>query len=358
MEVMPTAFTGAEADRASNARRLLAAAAVLAVVLGACTDAGPSEARDPTPSADPGITGTVLVSQRFGGELATIELPDGEPQPLTMPEDVRFVHAAYPLEDGQVLAVVEHGHARLRAYLLTAGTVEPVGPLLRRVHAFSFAAGHLLATRCDRSTSAWLLDLADPERWIPASGACGATLSPDGAEVAWSDGRRVLGAPTVPAADPEPLFDAAELEGLPSGMRRLEVVGGLSWGPGGLAIPLGNSERQGAAVLEPDGAVGFTPLGDRGAGIGASLAWQPSGELLAVASWGTLEAIVRVFPPRGDSRVVAMDADPIAGLVWSPGGDVLLAASQARWTFVTPAGAWIRSNPVPRGELVPIAWMG
>lgn len=354
---MPTAFPRAKPVRASIARPL-GVAMVLLAVLGACTEGGPAGSPQPTPGgAVANVAGTVLVAQGFGGELATIELPEGEPQPLAMPADVRFVHAAYVAEDGSVVAVVEHGHGRLRAYRLSAGAAQPVGPPLRRAHSFSFAADHLLAARCDRASSAWLLDLAAPERWVLAPGACGATLSPDGTEVAWSpDGRQVVRAPTDPAARPEPLLDAAELEGLPPGMGGLEVIGRLSWGPGGLAVPLGNNERQAAAVVESDGMVAVTALGDRGAGIGANLAWQPSGDLLAVASWGTLEAIVRVFPPSGNSRVVAMDEDPIAGLVWSPSGDVLLAASQSRWTFVTSSGEWIRSNPVPRGELVPIAW--
>jgi hypothetical protein len=102
--------------------------------------------------------------------------------------------------------------------------------------------------------------------------------------------------------------------------------------------------------------VAVTRLGNRGAGIGASLEWQPSGELLAAGSWSNLEALVWVLSPRGDSRIVAMDADPIAGLVWSPSGEALLAASQARWTFVTPQGQWLRSMPVPRGDLLPRAW--
>ena len=357
MGVMPTALAGDGAPRPSLRCRA-GIFPVLMLFLSACTGGEVSEGPTPLPDANPRVAGVVVVTQRFGGELATIELPDGEPEPLSMPEDVRFVHAAYVIGDGSVLAVIERDHERIQVYTLgTASDPVAIGPPLRRAHSFALAAGRLLAARCDRAKSAWILDLELPERWIPAPGGCGATLSPEGTVVAWSpDGRRVVQASTDPSAPVEPVLDAAGLDGLPPGMRRLEVIGRLSWGPGGLAVPLGNNERQAAAVVEEDGTVAVTPLGDRGAGIGASLAWQPSGGFLAVASWGTLEAIVRVFPPNGESRVVAMDADPIAGLLWSPGGEVLLAASQSRWTFVTAGGEWVRSTPVPRGELVPIGW--
>jgi hypothetical protein len=308
-----------ETDGASSVRRLLAAAVVLGLVLSACTPDDPPGSSGPTGGSDSAVTGTVLVAQGFGGGLATIELPDGDPQPLTMPEDVRFMHAAYVDEDGEILAVVEDERGRVRAYRLgAAAAAVPISPPLQVAHSFSFAAGHLLAARCDRRASAWVLDVAVPEQWRPAPGACGATLSPDGTAVAWSpDGRRVVWADTDAEGRPEPVLGPADLDDLPPGMQGLEVIGALSWGPEGLAIPLGNNERQAAAVFEPDGTVGITPLGARGAGIGASLSWQPSGELLAVASWGTLEAIVRVFPPRGQISVLAIDSYPMLCIVCS-----------------------------------------
>jgi hypothetical protein len=143
---------------------------------------------------------------------------------------------------------------------------------------------------------------------------------------------------------------------MPPGMDEgASVIGRLDWGPQGLAIPLGTNERQAAAVVTPDGEKHVTALGNRGAGLGAAFVWQPGGDLLATGAWSNLEAAVRLSS-REETRVVAIHPDPIAGLVWSPDGEVLLAASNTRWTFVASDGTWLRSVPVPRGESLPLAW--
>jgi hypothetical protein len=302
----------------------------------------------------------VLVFTGFRGGLATVELPDGDPRPLALPEGPSYVLAGYFLNDGSVVAVVERGFERVGAFRLGPDE-RPValGGPLRGTFTFSFAGGVLLAARCDARPAAYLLDVTSTAGWERVEGACGATLSPDGDTLVWTpDGRTVLRAATDGRADPETILDVTQIAGLPPGVaEEPEIIGELRWSRDGLAIPLGSSERQAAAVVGLEGDVDVTPLGERGAGIGSILAWQPEGELLAAGSWSNLEAVVRVFPVGSeDARVVAILPEQVAGLVWSPNGDVLLAASQSNWTFVTPEGAWVRSIPVRRGDSLPLAW--
>jgi WD40 repeat protein len=216
----------------------------------------------------------------------------------------------------------------------------------------------LLAARCVPRPGAFVLDLTAPSAgWRETPGSCGATLSPEGDALVWSpDGRVLLEAAVEGGDDAESVLDVAELSNMPPGMDEgVSIIGTLDWGRQGIAIPLGTNERQAAAVMTLDGGVNVTALGNRGAGLGAALAWQPGGSLLASGAWSNLEAAVRLSS--GDeTRVVAIHPDPIAGLVWSPNGEVLLAASNTRWTFVASDGTWLRSVPVPRGESLPLEW--
>lgn len=291
--------------------------------------------------------------------MATIELPGDDPRPLVLPETPSFVRAGFFLPDGSVLALMEHISGRTRAFILSANDPPiPLGPTLLGEFTFSLSGDRLLAARCVPRPNAFVLDLTAPSAgWRETPGSCGAMLSPEGDAVVWSpDGRLLLEKAVHGDGNAETVLEVAELRGMPPGMEEgASVIGRLDWGPQGIAIPLGTNERQAVAVVMPDGGVNVTALGNRGAGLGAALAWQPGGELLASGAWSNLEAAVRLSS--GDeTRVVAVHPDPIAGLAWSPDGEILLAASNTRWTFVASEGSWLRSVPVPRGESVPLAW--
>ena len=336
--------------------RLLAAVAV--AVLVACTTGSPERGAPRAPSVDRRIKGTLLVFTGFRSGLATIELPGDDPRPLMLPEEGAFARDAFFLPDGSVLGLLQLDVDRIRAFVLS-GEQPPValGPPLRGEFTFSVSGDRLLAARCVPRPGAFVLDVRAPSAgWREIQGSCGGALSPTGDAVVWSPDGRLLLEAAIEGGDAETVVDVADLRGMPPGMDEgTSVIGTLDWGPQGLAIPLGTNERQAAATVTPGGEEHVTALGNRGAGLGAALAWQPGGDLLASGAWSNLEAAVRLSS-REETRVAAIHPDPIAGLVWSPDGEVLLAASNTRWTFIASDGTWLRSVPVPRGESLPLAW--
>jgi hypothetical protein len=337
--------------------RLLVAIAVVGLV--ACTTGSRETGAPRAPSVDRRISGTLLVFIGFQSGLATIGLPGDDPRPLMLPEQGAFARDAFFLPDGSVLGLLQLDFDRIRAFVLS-GEQPPValGPPLRGEFTFSLSGDRLLAARCVPRPGAFVLDLTAPSAgWRETPGSCGATLSPEGDALVWSpDGRVLLEAAVEGGDDAESVLDVAELSNMPPGMDEgVSIIGTPGWGPQGIAIPLGTNERQAAAAVTPDGEEHVTALGNRGAGLGAALAWQPGGELLASGAWSNLEAAVRLSS-REETRVAAIHPDPIAGLVWSPDGEVLLAASNTRWTFIASDGTWLRSVPVPRGESLPLAW--
>ena len=322
-------------------------------------DDGGSPAPEPA-GDDPRLRGSVLVANGFfQGGLSIIELADGEPQPVPMPES-RPVQAGFFTEDGSVVAVLSQEGGTLQAYR-SSPDEDPValGGQLDGVFTFSLAGDALLAADCAAAEpSVYVVDIGSPTDWQRVGGACGAALSPDGTSFAWQrDGRHLLQT-AVAAAGPGTILDVTQIRGLPAGMSGdLTTAGEIRWGEPGIALSVETGERQAAVVVGNDGAVHVARLGPQGAGLRPGFAWQPGGDLLAISSWSNIEGVLRVFDPGADeTRVVGLQGDPYNGVVWSPDGDVLLAASDSWWTFVSPDGTWIRSIPVGRGSSLPLAW--
>jgi hypothetical protein len=332
---------------------------VLVLLSGCVSDEGSPA---PRPAGDDlRLRGSVLVANGFfQGGLSVIELPDGEPQPVPMPES-RPVQAGFFLEDGSVVAVMDQGGGTFQAYR-SSPDGEPValGGQLDGVFTFSLAGEVLLAADCAAvRPSVYVVDVVSPTEWQRVEGACGAALSPDGTSFAWQrDGRHLIETPVAPATEPRTILDVRQIDGLPAAMTGDLAIGGeLRWGEPGLALSVETGERQAAVVVGEDDAVHVAPLGPQGAGLRPGFAWQPGGDLLAISSWSNIEGVLRIFDPGADqTRVVGLQGDPFSGLVWSPDGDVLLAASDSWWTFVSPDGTWIRSIPVGRGSSLPLAW--
>jgi hypothetical protein len=330
------------------------------LLLSACVSddgEGPAPAPD---GDDPRLRGSVLVANGFfQGGLSIIELPDGEPEPVPMPES-RPVQAGFFLEDGSVVAVIDQGGGTFQAYR-SSPDEEPValGGQLDGVFTFSLAGNVLLAADCAATRpSVYVVDVVSPTDWQRVEGACGAALSPQGTSFAWQRDGRHLVQTAIAAGGPGTILDVTQIEGLPEGMSGdLAIAGELRWGEPGIALSVETGERQAAVVVGNDGAVHVAPLGPQGAGLRPGFAWQPGGDLLAISSWSNIEGVLRVFDPGADeTRVVGLQGDPYNGVVWSPDGDVLLAASDSWWTFVSPDGTWIRSIPVGRGSSLPLAW--
>ena len=330
------------------------------LLLSACVS---DDGRSPAPAPDgddPRLRGSVLVANGFfQGGLSIIELPDGEPQPVPMPES-RPVQAGFFTEDGSVVAVIDQGGGTFQAYR-SSPDEEPValGGQLDGVFTFSLGGNVLLAADCAATRpSVYVVDVVSPTDWERVEGACGAALSPQGTSFAWQRDRRHLVQTAIAAGGPGTILDVTQIEGLPEGMSGdLAIAGELRWGEPGIALSVETGERQAAVVVANDGAVHVAPLGPQGAGLRPAFAWQPGGDLLAISSWSNIEGVLRIFDPRAEeTRVIGLQRDPFIGVVWSPDGDALLAASDSWWAFVSPDGTWIRSIPVGRGSSLPLAW--
>jgi hypothetical protein len=255
---------------------------------------------------------------------------------------------------------MDQGGGTFQAYR-SSPDEEPValGGQLDGVFTFSLAGDVLLAADCATTRpSVYVVDVVSPTDWQRAEGACGAALSPEGTSFAWQRDGRHLVQTAIAAGGPGTILDATQIEGLPEGMSGdLEIAGELRWGDPGIALSVETGDRQAAVVVSNDGVVHLAPLGPQGAGLRPAFAWQPGGDLLAISSWSNIEGVLRIFDPRAEeTRVIGLQGDPFNGVVWSPDGDALLAASDSWWTFVAPDGTWIRSIPIGRGSSLPLAW--
>lgn len=326
------------------------------MLAASCTGGGSGD-RGATDRPDHRLRGTILVSTDFRSGLATVELPDGTPQEIELPLTFRVVFGSF-LDDGSILAVVQEDLDLDRAYRISDGAPEALGPPLRDRFGLTFSVegDTLLAASCGDRPIGFVLDLAAPTVWRRVDASCGASLSPGAEAMAWSpDGRTLVRSP-VDGGEPEPVLELGEIEGL-SAMGGDLTIGGFGWGPGGIAITAYGGDRQ-AAIVAPEGSTPFVaPLGGTGPVARSFLSWQPEGDLLAVMMWNNLEGIVRILDPRTEqSRIIAMVQEPPRGMVWSPSGDVVLAGTDLRWVYVAPDGEWLRSVPVARGDSLPLDW--
>ncbi|MGZ8565982.1 MAG: hypothetical protein ACXWXS_02910 [Actinomycetota bacterium] len=305
------------------------------------------------------MSGSVLIATSFMSGLAIVELPDGPPQELRLPRAVRVLTGFFE-PDGSVVAVIEQPVGRVRIYRASVDArPSPLGPALGGYFTFSLAGRTLLAAGCGARPVGYLLDLDTPDGWREVDAGCGASLSADAGSLAWSrDGVTLLERP-VDGKGEERILDLAKVEELPAGIdRSARIDGSPAWGPDAMALAVTTEEHSAVVVAASDQEPVIGPLGRRAPASAVLLAWQPDGTELAVASSSTLEGVVRLFGvTAGASPVVAVFSSPPVGLVWSPNGDALLAASEVRWTFMSPEGDWLWSLPVLRGDAQPLAWL-
>ena len=334
-----------------------------------CTGREADHARPSERPIDPRLRGSILVAGGFSpgapqGGLEVINVETDVASLVQVPS-THFIFFGALRNDGSILGVVQDGRGRIRAYAMSVE--EPARPLSPPLPTegfeFSFdlavAGDVLLVADCDGGADSYTLDLERPSAWRPVRASCLATLSPDGQRIAASpDGQTIVTSPADRRGPAERVLDLAGLDGLPPGVADdPEIVGSLAWSEAGLAAVIAGGSRLAVAVVVPEGTITIVDIGDSSAGFRTSLAWEPEGAVLAVASETHTESVVRSLDlSSGVGSVLGLSDEPISDLVWSPSGDVLLAATVFSWVYVDPGGVWLRKVPVNRGRGTPVGW--
>jgi hypothetical protein len=353
-------------DRSGIARVLLVLGLLFATT--SCTGREADRREPSEPPIDPRLRGSILVSGGFSpgspaGGLEVIDVATNDASPVQV-SSTHFILAGALRNDGSIVGVLQDGRG-IRAYAMSVE--EPARPLSPPVptRGFEFTvdlsadADVLLVANCDAGSDSYTLDLARPSGWRPVTASCLATLSPDGETIAASpDGRTIVTSPADRRGPTERVLDLTGLDGLPQGVAdEPEIVGNLVWGEAGLAAVVAGGSRLALVVLGADGTTTIVDIGDSSAGFRTTLAWKPEGAALAVASETHTESVLRSLDlSGGGGSVLGLGDEPITDLVWSPSGDVLLAATVFSWVYVDPEGEWLRTVPVNRSRGAPVGW--
>ncbi|MDP9340659.1 MAG: hypothetical protein M3Q23_00845 [Actinomycetota bacterium] len=372
-------------------RRALLAAVLSIVVLAACThEAGPPVQQP----ANLPLEGTLLVGP--GQSFLGVGLYDLATRKLTRIRGVAagsgfgvavgldffagaFLRAAGSLPPSQSPSAVVMIESKL--YLFQGDRAVRVGPRYRGGVLVAVAGQHVIASRCfPGSGGSGVLDLANPTRWQHLGPMCAQAVSPDGGEVAVTEGireqRGIFGggeftygskvwAMRVDGTGSRRLLvDVAAIPALRPTMVADPQILRVAWGKPGLAVAVGNGQSgPWALVFAPaSGDPQVIPLGPAQP---FDLAWQPNGDLLAFSdcyqctTFGrnpAHTADVRIWDPEtGALRQIAAANNFLSGLVWSPAGDVVATlTSDNDLLFAGAAGRTVVRRSV---DAVPEDWV-
>jgi Tol biopolymer transport system component len=340
-----------------GALRPLAAALV---ALAACT--GPSPAARPAGPSGERPSGTVLADQEQDGALVQVPLPEGEPVPLRMPEELDFVPMAFAVPDGAVAMVFSAD----RTTIYHLSVEEEPRPILRGltdVTSFRVVGDQVVVGDC-RSGVLLVrgIDAGSPTRRVGAS--CFGALSPDGTRAAYARDDAIWRVPVDGSAAPVRLFGLAEVPGLaPVVPAPGRSVFDMTWGEPGLALTVGDGETTAVVVALNDGSL--HAVDTLGALFIPFLSWQPGGDLLGIGSGQSgREGFIRLYDPADASvRTIALHPRGYLGATWSPDGRRVLAVSGAgllgsnsgAWALLTLDGRQL--DPIPEGGGFVFGWL-
>jgi hypothetical protein len=332
----------------------------MAMMGAACgAPAKSSPAAPPTPSYRP--QGTLLLEVgTFDRAIVSYRLPSGPARHFNTPfYGSAFGGGAWG-PDGQALAMVpnygfgQDGQSQLYR-LLPNGRARAIGAGLPGTQFLDVRGDTALAWGCFKQTRAIrVLDLSSGNRWTKVADGCSAALSPEGTEVAYMDGGSLFKR-TLPDGAPERLLDLRAVAAL----HEAGVAGAedgqtsMAWGPGGIAVAVGNTGGYGLLVYRSGKKPQVIPLGS---GVIRVLEWQPVGRLLAFGDLipGDQIAEVRVFDPVTATITQVAAAPNYGQFKWSPDGRVM-AVIRADYVvaFVDPQGRTLATESI-RG--IPDDW--
>src|SRR5205823_5312889 len=127
------------------------------------------------------------------------------------------------------------------------------------------------------------------------------------------------------------------------GPHRQARIGELAWGAPGLGMVVEGNDYH-AVVVHTDAGDHVAVIPGQPAFLGG-LRWQPRGSLLAFVTVsltvvsGQGSVMRAIDATTGRVRVLAADAQGLAGTVWAPDGRLLATlSSRGQWLFVDPTG--------------------
>jgi hypothetical protein len=319
--------------RPERAPRHLAAAIVsLALLAAGCgTPAEPATPRPSTPAYRP--SGTLLMEVgTFDHRMVAYELPSGPARQFETPFYGGAFGGGFWGGDGTVLSMVpnfgfgQNGQSRLNR-LVPNGGARPIGPWLPGTLLLDVRGNRAAAWGCFKSLrTIRVIDLSSGGGWTKVADGCSAALSPDGAELAYVD-HGALFKLALPDGSPERLLDLHSVSGLAEADVATFEDGqtSMAWGPGGIAVAVGNTGGYGLVVYRPGERPRVVGLGSA---VTRQLEWQPTGRLLAFGDFvpGDQVAEVRLFDPTTGAITEVAVAANYGQFKWAPDGSVLAVA--------------------------------
>jgi hypothetical protein len=319
----------------------------------ACTTSSPQAVRvTPAPNS---IGGTILAAAATDSSASAVafRLPSETVTPVNTGQPIPIVtytvtHASAADPAGGLDLLVTDEHHRASAYrITTSGAATAAGPPLPTgkpdpYHSLSVAGGKALVASCSRIS---VLSFDDPRGWRPVAKGCWAGLSPDGNSLVYSADGAEIDQLRLPSGRPSKLLDTSQLESIfPPGFATPSLVGPPVWGRNGIAFAVRSGADVAVVVREPSGHVRTVfqePF------LGKSqiprLAWQPGGQLLAIAdNMGPTGGVLRLWDPATDHlEAIGLDLLGFSVPQWAPDGSSLAALTSAKSLIVfDPRGTW------------------
>jgi hypothetical protein len=298
-------------------------------------------------------------------DLTRLELPSQRRVPFPPSGIVgdAFASTAFTDRDGTVYVFYQLNGALSRLYRFPrTGKPGPVGPPLRNAGEASRVAGVVLTSTCfAHGGRVLVLDLKAPTAWRPIGAGCSAALSPDHKTVAFvrsgPDGLEIWQSAVDGSGQPHRLWSISSLPELRAlGIRHPVSGGDLTWGPGGIAMRIFQSNAQAIVIRRPSGQVRVIDLGQMTSDPPENVRWQPNGDLLAyVQSLTAGGAALRVFDAAtAATRVLATDPRGFGQPVWSPDGRAIAIPTFRDTVIIADlSGVWLAR--VTSGGF-PVAW--
>jgi hypothetical protein len=259
----------------------------------------------------------------------------------------------WPAENGRFYAMpLVFGQQSRNQLFLMGGRGKPdrVGPAIGDVDNYQIQGGYAVTWGCESGGVVSVLDLSNPVSWKTVGRGCGATVAPDGSQLAYTTDRALM-VMDLPDGTPREVLRFRDLPELRQARVAPTSLNELLWGEPGIAFQVGDASRSAVAILRADGTTLVKPQGRARL---RQMAWQPGGRLLAFFDYAPHGEVLTLDPDTGEQRQIAAVGD-FGELAWAPDGEALATSrSQNIVAVVDPEGRQIDALPASG---VPLLWL-